>query len=491
MKRFSVLFIFSTFMSFTCAHAINLNESEAITQDFIQINTITPTPDLVDIKLPTLVKMSDDELSEVQGQALYSLNRQEQGGLSFYTLSMEADIGLNANIRSLQVGCGGVNGPDKCDIDIQNFSLGCVANSAGICITLPKSNASQPNGQYINNGQYITSQEASANIPTSLLNNTLTNSPAVGDTNQNQLLDFVIKNPFFQFAIKNADSPSTREVVGVRLGGANVSGPMSFGALNTFSGYLTGIANLTMQGETNVGMTEKSNSYWQNASAYMGLNPQGVDVLGPPVAGARTNFTHLTINYGTVSRNGLNVLVNGNRVTQAKIQGLNLSSVVDDIGTNLSLNQGTAGICAFFICGGIDSMNISGWSQGIKDAILGIVKPAALNYVKQQLASGLGTNTSQLSTYQLPFNLSNVHQLYVNSNAFGLAISKQNIQYPGYAAAVNAGWSMYIPNGFTLNINEKTSSLVSNIASNSFARDGNITQLAAPYRNCYGNLTFC
>ena len=47
---------------------------------------------------------------------------------------MEADIGLNANIRSLQVGCGGVNGIDKCDIDIKNFSLGCVANSVGIYI---------------------------------------------------------------------------------------------------------------------------------------------------------------------------------------------------------------------------------------------------------------------------------------------------------------------------------------------------------------------
>lgn len=78
--------------------------------------------------------MDDEELSEVQGQALYSLNRQEQSGLSFYTLSMEADIGLNANIRSLQVGCGGVNGVDKCDIDIKNFSLGCVANSVGIYI---------------------------------------------------------------------------------------------------------------------------------------------------------------------------------------------------------------------------------------------------------------------------------------------------------------------------------------------------------------------
>lgn len=480
MLRFFYIFVFC--ISSSLVYASEVVSSELSLND-VDEHQIAQSP---------MLAMTDEELSEVQGQALYSLNRQDQGGLSFYTLSMEAEVGLNANIKSLQVGCGGINGANGCDLDIQNFSLGCVANAAGICITLPKSYASQPNGQYVNSqNQLVTSQEASTNIPTSILNGDKTNSPAVGDITQSQLLDFVIKNPFFQFAIKNADSPSTREIVGVRLGGANVSGPMSFGALNTFSGYLSGVANLTMQGETNVGMTSKANSYWQNASAYMGLSPQAVDVLGPPVAGARTNFTHLTINYGTVSRSGLNVLVNGNRVTQAKIQGLNLSAVVDDIGTNLSLNQGTAGICALFICGGIDSTNISGWSQGIKDAILEIVKPSALGYVKQQLATGLGTTVSGLSTYQLPFNLNNVHQLYVNSNAFGLAFSKQNIQYPGYNAAVSTGWSMYIPNGFSLNINEKTSSLVSNIASNSFARDGNITQLAAPYRNCYGTLTFC
>jgi hypothetical protein len=79
----------------------------------------------------------------------------------------------------------------------------------------------------------------------------------------------------------------------------------------------------------------------------------------------------------------------------------------------------------------------------------------------------------------------------VNSNTFGIALSGQNLQYPDYAAAVSKGWSMYLQDAFTLNISDKVSSLVSNIASSSNARDGNITLLEQPYRNCYGNMTFC
>ncbi|WP_231866057.1 hypothetical protein, partial [Alcanivorax sp. HI0003] len=61
--------------------------------------------------------------------------------------------------------------------------------------------------------------------------------------------------PFFQFAIKNDSSKTLREVVGIRLGGEDVSGPLSFGSLNTFSGYMSGQANLEMQGADNVAIT--------------------------------------------------------------------------------------------------------------------------------------------------------------------------------------------------------------------------------------------
>ena len=41
----------------------------------------------------------------------------------YYKLGLEAKMELNLNIRNLQLGCGGRNGPGNCDIDIENLSL--------------------------------------------------------------------------------------------------------------------------------------------------------------------------------------------------------------------------------------------------------------------------------------------------------------------------------------------------------------------------------
>jgi hypothetical protein len=130
---------------------------------------------------------------------------------------MEAEVSLNANIKTMQLGCGGVNGDGACDIDAQNVSFGCIANDAGVCITLPKTYASQPNGTAKNNADVLTEAQGFRQYPYSLINSTLTASPQVGNV-KNQMKDFVLSNPFFQFAIKNPNSASTREVVGFRIG---------------------------------------------------------------------------------------------------------------------------------------------------------------------------------------------------------------------------------------------------------------------------------
>jgi len=118
--------------------------------------------------------------------------------------------------------------------------------------------------------------------------------------------------------------------------------------------------------------------------------------------------------------------------------------------------------------------------------------------MKEQVVNGLKTPTngltiSNLDNYILPYNLSNVHQLDVNSNLFGIALTslKDGIKYPGYANKVNQGWSMYLEDAFTLDIIDKTSTLMSNMVNTTNAKDGNITMLAPAYRNCYGNLKFC
>ncbi len=134
--------------------------------------------------------LNDEELSKISGQALLNLaytqgtdlsgsGGQNQSNLGFYRLGMEAQIDLNANIKKLQLGCGGSKGAG-CDIDIDNVALTGITTS--------------------------TAQGA-------------------GTTT-----DFKLTNPFIEFAIANPTSSSTRNIVGFRLGALSALGMMSLGS---------------------------------------------------------------------------------------------------------------------------------------------------------------------------------------------------------------------------------------------------------------------
>ncbi|WP_010114200.1 hypothetical protein [Acinetobacter sp. P8-3-8] len=163
----------------------------------------------------SLEPMTEQQMSEVTGQALMSLTyvapadtdnleAKRAGGntnIGFYKLGLEADLEINANIKKLQLGCGGANGPGDCDIDIDNFSLSGVVD-------------------------------------------------AVSDTSANRQArvasDAILKNPFIQFAIQNPNQASTREIKGIRLSAENALGMLTFGkensdtpnGINSMSGYM-------------------------------------------------------------------------------------------------------------------------------------------------------------------------------------------------------------------------------------------------------------
>jgi len=99
-------------------------------------------------------------------------------GLGFFTLGLQGTVALNANINHLQLGCGGVNGPQGCDIDLSQVRLHGLTPDA--------------------NGNYAGS-------------------------------DATLTNPFIQLAIKNPTSLSTRQVVGVAFGSQGASGMLSIG----------------------------------------------------------------------------------------------------------------------------------------------------------------------------------------------------------------------------------------------------------------------
>lgn len=165
--------------------------------------TLTP----VSLSLASgLVSLSDAEMAETQGQALFNLSylaptdaanlEQARAGsnIGFYKLGLEAEVELNINARKLQLGCGGRNGSGGCDIDIDNLSLS---------------------------------------------GNSTTRDGRAGSSAK-------LTNPFVEFAVKNPNSASTREITGFRLSAEQVQGLLTAGTenstvpngINSISGFL-------------------------------------------------------------------------------------------------------------------------------------------------------------------------------------------------------------------------------------------------------------
>jgi hypothetical protein len=160
----------------------------------------------------TLHSLTDREMSETRGQALMSLSyispnditnmeTHRSGGdanIGFYRLGVEAKVEINANIKKLQLGCGGINGANGCDIDIDNFSL---------------------------SGASTATQDTAANRAARVQS------------------DAVMNNPFIEFAVKNPDSASTRSIEGFRLSAESVMGMLTFGSENSQTSSGVGIPN--------------------------------------------------------------------------------------------------------------------------------------------------------------------------------------------------------------------------------------------------------
>ena len=155
-----------------------------------------------------MTSLDDQALSKVDGQALLNLEylqgsnqtdalgvNYNQSNIGFYKLGLNAEMELNANIKKLQLGCGGSNGAGKCDIDIDNLSLS----------GLPA------------NANYTSDERAATSAK--------------------------ITNPFIQFAIKNPTSAASREVLGFRVSAEKISGLMTLGTTNDVDAQKNGIPN--------------------------------------------------------------------------------------------------------------------------------------------------------------------------------------------------------------------------------------------------------
>lgn len=124
-------------------------------------------------------------MAEVSGQSLFAATYIAPGGsnpnanVGFYRLGVEANMAINANIDKLRLGCDGPGGTGLCDINLDHLRL------AGLSAT-----------DAVNSGP-----------PT----------------------DFLMNNPFFEFAIKNPTNSATRQVIGIRFGALDALGTLTIG----------------------------------------------------------------------------------------------------------------------------------------------------------------------------------------------------------------------------------------------------------------------
>lgn len=136
-------------------------------------------------------EMSDVALAENSGQGLLVADKIQGiagSNHTFYRMALNAELGMNASIDRLQLGCGGFNDAvvaNACDIDIDYVTL---------------------MGRAPGGGQ--------------------SGAPGAGDPATSQ---FIMTRPYIEIAVKNDDDPTRREIIGFKLGAAQADGYMGLG----------------------------------------------------------------------------------------------------------------------------------------------------------------------------------------------------------------------------------------------------------------------
>ncbi|WP_410568382.1 hypothetical protein [Acinetobacter sp. H1(2024)] len=318
----------------------------------------------------TLVPMSDAELSATRGQALMSMsyiaptdaasNSSTNGNMGFYRLALDAQLELNANIKKLQLGCGGVNGAGACDIDIDYLSL-----SGGTVDS--------------------TSAERAASSA-------------------------VITNPFLEFAVKNPNSASTREIQGFRLSAKSLSGLLTFGlqngdaasGINSLSGYLvTKPTGGTVTTNPYYGITQdETNTAITGRATVLG---QGVTV---PFTSTGYNL-NLGVGTGTLSMG--QQIITGKRINTANLNA-------------------TARVGGLAITGTLDATaSVLGAPLPISGNVTGSVDNLDVNVAIKQ-------------------SLGYFHAAQLNGSAGYLSVQGVNILWPEAASTAQTGWWLELTN---------------------------------------------
>lgn len=362
--------------------------------------------------LNTLQSLTDSEMSATTGQALMSLTYispkdsanlesrrtgitdPSNGGIGFYKLGLEGTLELNANIRKLQLGCGGINGAASstntgCDIDIDYLSLSGLGNSA------------------------------------------TSNTDSTSDRNARAGSSALLTNPFIQFAVKNPNSASTRQVVGLNLSAEKAVGLITFGlengpnksGINSLSGYMqiaatTGIANVNgfgsslVSGENAKGTLKQSDGY----------DPISGEVCCTLFGAGNIPFSTTAYNLNLRdSASGSNVLKGDLVLPQQAITGKRI--------TNAPLTA-TAKVRDIALTGTIDAT------------------ARALGFINVPLTGKNVTGTIQNLMVDVAINedLGYFHKASLNGTAASLSLQSQDILWTNNVSVSQSGWWLEFTN---------------------------------------------
>lgn len=333
-----------------------------------------------------MTELADDELSSVSGQALMQMGKEfiaggsrvidgqnySYNGLTFYKAGLDVEIETNLNIEKLQLGCGGINGPG-CDIDIDQLSLSgnCTVDRPSCAATLVR--------------------------------------------------------PFFEFAIKNDQSRTLREVVGIRMSAEGTQGMLTTGqngptpnGINVLSGYLR-TQQIFGQAQTEASVLGGPadpcradpascgvGSYTGNLDIRANLNVLlTANILARTDGSRGTGIALPSLSVPFQSGPG-GALVFGNRVTSTSVQ---VTGNVPQINFPASTrNNPTTTLIA-------NVVSCSGSACGL------VPGGDIFTYANQGGLSGLGlvSNFTQ--------NLGYIHRLNVNS-PFSLSFQRENVWWP-------------------------------------------------------------
>lgn len=371
--------------------------------------------------------MTNEEMSATVGQALFNLTYiapNDQGNpnhnIGFYRLGMEADLEVNANINKLQLGCGGINGAGGCDIDLDHVRLTGMVN-AGAVDAGPRS-------------------------------------------------DFLAKNPFLEFAIRNPDQAATREVVGLRLGFMEAFGKMTIGEPYNYN-------------PQNLSFTKNN-----DPNTHTGINSISGD-LGLGLVNSLVPLQACALTGANADRSACNSGLQGLFVGNATIN-------VDD--PNPGDNRFNLAL------GRASSVNL----EGIKVKYLGAVALQAtwqesLRFVHE---IALGNDANGNGTYDpgeatrdfVLFTLSGLGDNQVSNNQFTNPnnLKWQRVSNPTQWYASPRGWSLSAPSSVELGntttraVNLGLGEIVSALAGFTLEL-GNLDAGLRPVDNCAGSLTFC